>query len=61
MPRASKLAFLWQLAGLKPLKRSGGVAMMVMNLASPLEHFESFRLAHCWRKAYSLARGIVPH
>jgi hypothetical protein len=25
--------------------------MMVMNLALPSEHFEGFRLAHCWRKA----------
>ncbi len=34
----------------KPLKRSGGLAMMVMNLASPLERFEGFRLAHCQEK-----------
>jgi hypothetical protein len=47
--------------GLKPLKCSGGAAMMVMNLASPSEHFEGFRLAHCQGKAYLLAWGIVPH
>jgi hypothetical protein len=47
--------------GVKLLKRSGGAAMMVMNLASPLERFEGFRPAHCREKAYSLARGIVPH
>jgi hypothetical protein len=35
--------------------------MMVMNLASPLERFEGFRPAHYQGKAYSLARGIVPH
>jgi hypothetical protein len=35
--------------------------MMVINLALPSEHFESFRLAHYQKKAYSLARGIVPH
>jgi hypothetical protein len=34
---------------------------MVMNLALPSEHFEGFRPAHCLRKAYSLALGIVPH
>ncbi len=37
-PQANKYAFLWQWAGLKPLKCSGGAAMMVMNLALPLEH-----------------------
>ncbi len=52
MPRASKYAYLRQWAGLKPLKRSGGLAMMVMNLASPSERFEGFRLAHCQGKAY---------
>jgi hypothetical protein len=61
MPQASKFAFLWQLAGLKPLNCSGGVAMMVMNLALPLERFEGFRPAHCQRKAYLLAWGINPH
>ncbi len=48
-------------SALKLLKRSGGVVMMVMNLASPLERLEGFRPAHCRRKAYSLARGILPH
>jgi hypothetical protein len=61
MPRASKYAFLWQQASLKPLKCSGGAAMMVMNLSLPSEHFEGFRPAHCWGKAYLLARGIVSH
>jgi hypothetical protein len=61
MPQASEYAFLRQLAGLKPLKCSGGAAMMVMNLALLLEHFEGFRLANCRRKAYLLARGVVPH
>jgi hypothetical protein len=37
----------------KALKSSGGVAMMMMNLALPLEHFEGFRLAHCQGKAYT--------
>ncbi len=35
--------------------------MMVMNLALPSDHFEGFRPAHCRRKAYLLAWGIVPH
>jgi hypothetical protein len=61
MPQASKYAFLWQWASLKPLKCSGGAAMMVMDLASPSERFEGFRPAHCQRKAYSLARSIVPY
>ncbi len=30
-----------------------GLAMMVMNLASPSEHFEGFRPAHCQGKAYT--------
>jgi hypothetical protein len=34
---------------------------MVMNLALPSERFEGLRPAHCQRKAYSLARGIVSH
>jgi hypothetical protein len=55
------ICFFWQWAGLKPLKRFGGVAMMVMNLALPSEHFEGFRLAHWRGKVYLLARGIVPH
>jgi hypothetical protein len=54
MPRASKYAFSWQRAGLKPLKRSGGAAMMVMNLALPSERFGGFRPAHCQGKAYML-------
>jgi hypothetical protein len=33
----------------------------VMNLALPSEPFEGFRPAHCRRKAYSLARGIILH
>jgi hypothetical protein len=61
MPQASEYAFFWQLAGLKPLKCSGGAAMMVMNLALPLELIEGFRPAHGQRKAYLLARGIVLH
>jgi hypothetical protein len=43
------------------LKHSRGVAVMVMNLALPLEHFEGIRLAHCRRKTYLLARGIISH
>jgi hypothetical protein len=35
--------------------------MMAMNLASPSERFEGFRLAHCRGKACLLARGIVTH
>ncbi len=54
MPRASEYAFPRQRAGLKPLKRSGGAVMMVMNLASPSEHFGGFRLAHCQGKAYTM-------
>ncbi len=61
MPRASKFAFLQEWAGLKPLKCSGGAAMMVMNLALPSERFEGLRPAHCRRKAYLLAWGIIPH
>jgi hypothetical protein len=53
MPRASEYAFPWQRAGLKPLKRFGGAAMMVMNLALPLERFGGFRPAHCQGKAYT--------
>jgi hypothetical protein len=52
MPRASEYAFLWQSSSLKPLKCSGGSAMMVMNLALPSERFEGFRLDHCQGKAY---------
>jgi hypothetical protein len=48
-------------SGNEPLKCSGGAVMMVMNLALPSKRFEGFRLAHCQRKAYSLAWGIVPH
>jgi hypothetical protein len=54
MPRASKYAFPRQRAGLKPLKRSGGAAMMVMNLASPSDRFGGFRPAHCQGKAYTM-------
>jgi hypothetical protein len=53
MPRARKYAFPRQRAGLKPLKCSGGAAMMVMNLASPSERFGGFRPAHCQGKAYT--------
>jgi hypothetical protein len=53
MPQASEYAFPRQRAGLKPLKRSGGAAMMVMNLALPSERFEGFRPAHCQGKAYT--------
>ncbi len=60
-PWASEFAFLRQWASLKPLKCCSGAAMMVMNLALPLEHFEGFRPAHCQRKAYLLAWGIIPH
>jgi hypothetical protein len=60
MPRASKYAFLRQWAGLKPLKCSGGAAMMVMNLPSPLEHVEGFRPAHCWRKHIRLLGASYP-
>ncbi len=35
------------------LKCSGGLAMMVMNLALPLERFEGFRPACCQEKAYT--------
>jgi hypothetical protein len=35
MPQASKYAYFRQWASIKPLKCSGGAAMMVMNLASP--------------------------
>ncbi len=52
MPRASEYAFLRQWASLKPLKCSGGLAMMV-NLASPSKHFEGFRPAYCQGKAYT--------
>ncbi len=60
MPQASKYAFLRQWSSLKPLKCSSGAGMMVMNLASLSEHFEGFRPAHCRRKAFLFARGIVP-
>ncbi len=53
IPRASEYAFPQQGACLKPLKCSGGAAMMVMNLASPLEHFGGFSPAHCQGKAYT--------
>ncbi len=53
MPQASKYAFPRQRAGLKPLKCSGGAAMMVMNLVLPLERFGGFRPAHCQGKAYT--------
>jgi hypothetical protein len=32
-----------------------------MNLASPSERFEGLRPALCRKKAYLLARGIIPH
>jgi hypothetical protein len=51
MPRASEYAFPRQQAGLKPLKHSGGAAMMVMNLALPSKRFGGFRPAHCQGKA----------
>jgi hypothetical protein len=56
MPRASEYAFPRQRAGLKPLKRSGGAAMMVMNLASPSERFGGFRPAHYQGKSYTTKR-----
>jgi hypothetical protein len=30
-------------------------------IAAPPEHFEGFRPAHCQRKAYLLAWGIIPN
>ncbi len=60
MPWASEYAFLRQWAGPKLLKSSGGAAMMVMNLASPLEHFEGFRPAHCWGKHICLLGASSP-
>ncbi len=59
MPRASEYAFPRQRAGLKPLKRSGGAAMMVMNLALPSERCEGFRPAHCKGKAYTVVLQVV--
>jgi hypothetical protein len=53
MPQASEYAFPQQRAGLKPLKCSGGAAMMVMNLALPSELFGGFRPAHCQGKAFT--------
>ncbi len=49
---SKQYAFPRQQAGLMPLKRSGGAAMMVMNLALPSERFGGFRPAHCQGKAY---------
>ncbi len=58
---SKRIYFSPAMSRLKPLKRSGGAAMMVMNLALPSEHFEGFRPDHSWGKAYLLAWGIVPH
>jgi hypothetical protein len=33
--------------------------MMVMNLASPSEHFEGFRPAHCQGKAYTTKTSVA--
>jgi hypothetical protein len=43
------------------LKRSDGKARFITIIAAPPERFKGFRLAHCWRKANLLARGIVPN
>jgi hypothetical protein len=40
-PKQAKNAFPRQWAGLKPLKRFGGAAMMAMNLALPSEHLRA--------------------
>ncbi len=59
--RESEFAFLRQLAGLKLSKSSDGkVRFITITVAQP-EHFKGFRPAHCQRKAYLLARGIVPN
>jgi hypothetical protein len=61
MPQASKYAFLWQLSGLKPSKCSDGKARFITIIPAPPERFKGFRPAHCQRKVYSLAQGIVPN
>jgi hypothetical protein len=50
---SKRICFSPAMSRSKALKRSGGSAMMVMNLASPSERFEGFRLAHCRGKAYT--------
>jgi hypothetical protein len=35
--------------------------ILITIIAEPPERFKGFRLAHCQRKAYSLAWGIVPN
>jgi hypothetical protein len=42
-----QICFSLAMSQSKALKTIGGAAMMVMNLALPLERFEGFRLAHC--------------
>ncbi len=61
MPRASKCVFIWPWASLKRSKCSNGKARFITIIAAPPEHFKGFRRAHCRRKAYSLAWGIVPN
>jgi hypothetical protein len=58
---SKQICFSLAMSPLKPLKRSGSAAMMVINLALPLERLEGFRPDHSRGKAYLLARGIVHH
>jgi hypothetical protein len=44
-----------------PSKRSDGKARFITIIAAPPERFKGFRPAHCRRKAYLLAWGIVPN
>jgi hypothetical protein len=51
---SKRICFSPAMSWSKALKRSGGSAMMVLNLALPSEHFEGFRPAHCRGKAYTM-------
>ncbi len=59
--QTSKYAFIWGWEDLWPSKRSNDEAMMAMNLASPLEHFEGHLPSYCKRKVYLLAWGVVSY
>ncbi len=60
-PKQANMLFPSNEAGLKPSKHSNGEARFITIIAAPPEHFKGFRLAHCQRKAYPLAWGIVPN
>jgi hypothetical protein len=58
---SKRICFSLAMSWSKTLKCSNGKARFITIIAAPPEHFKGFKPAHCQRKAYLFAWGVVPN